>query len=176
LPYEGRGPGGEFGIIVKVKRAAQTTNTLDTPRSVSGQRNNLAGRQHAGAGCDAAPIDLYFYVNRSIAREESSILHNVRPHSGRVFRREICIVFFVAVAFFSADLSAQSQPLVPSRGSASQRIENSAIDDLVVTDTIPQSNEAMACKRIRQLSVAELLAETIRRIHAEESVSSLFME
>lgn len=61
-------------------------------------------------------------------------------------------------------------------GSAIKRIENSAIDELVVTDTIPLSIEAMACKRIRQLSVAELLAETIRRIHAEESVSSLFME
>ena len=61
-------------------------------------------------------------------------------------------------------------------GSAIERLENSAIDELVVTDTIPLSNEAAACKRIRQLSVAELLAETIRRVHAEESVSSLFME
>jgi len=61
-------------------------------------------------------------------------------------------------------------------GSAVERIENSAIDELVVTDTIPLRKEARECKRIRQLSVAELLAETMRRISAEESVSSLFME
>ncbi len=53
---------------------------------------------------------------------------------------------------------------------------NSALDELVVTDTIPLRDDARACKKIRQLSVAELLAETIRRISNEDSVSSLFME
>ena len=61
-------------------------------------------------------------------------------------------------------------------GPAIERIENSAMDELVVTDTIPLSEAARACKRIRQLSTAELLAETIRRINSEESVSSLFTE
>jgi ribose-phosphate pyrophosphokinase len=61
-------------------------------------------------------------------------------------------------------------------GSAIERIENSAIDELVVTDTIPLSEAARNCKRIRQLSTAELMAETIRRINNEESVSSLFTE
>jgi ribose-phosphate pyrophosphokinase len=61
-------------------------------------------------------------------------------------------------------------------GPAIERIENSALDELVVTDTIPLRENARACKRIRQLSVAELMAETVRRISAEESVSSLFME
>ena len=61
-------------------------------------------------------------------------------------------------------------------GPAIERIENSAMDELVVTDTIPLREEARACKRIRQLSVAALLAETMRRINSEESVSSLFME
>ena len=59
-------------------------------------------------------------------------------------------------------------------GTAVQRIENSALDELVVTDTIPLREDARNSKRIRQLSVAELLAETIRRITDEESVSSLF--
>jgi ribose-phosphate pyrophosphokinase len=59
-------------------------------------------------------------------------------------------------------------------GSAVERIENSALDELVVTDTIPLSEAASNSRRIRQLSVAELLAETIRRITDEESVSSLF--
>jgi len=59
-------------------------------------------------------------------------------------------------------------------GSAVERIQNSALDELVVTDTIPLRDEARSCKKIRQLSVAELLAETIRRISKEDSVSSLF--
>jgi ribose-phosphate pyrophosphokinase len=61
-------------------------------------------------------------------------------------------------------------------GPAIERLEKSAIDELVVTDTIPLREEARNCKRIRQLSVAELLAETMRRINADESVSSLFMD
>ena len=61
-------------------------------------------------------------------------------------------------------------------GPAIERIENSALDELVVTDTIPLSEAGRNCKRIRQLSTAELLAETIRRINNEESVSSLFTE
>jgi len=61
-------------------------------------------------------------------------------------------------------------------GSAIERIESSALDELVVTDTIPLNEVASKCKKIRQLSTAELLAETIRRISNEESVSSLFTE
>ncbi len=61
-------------------------------------------------------------------------------------------------------------------GPAIKNIENSELDELVVTDTIPLSPEAKNCKRIRQLSIAEMLAETIRRIHNEESVSSLYMD
>jgi len=61
-------------------------------------------------------------------------------------------------------------------GSAVERIENSALDKLVVTDTIPLREDARACARIQQLSVASLLAETMLRISNEDSVSSLFME
>jgi len=46
----------------------------------------------------------------------------------------------------------------------------------VVTDTIPLREEARGCKKIRSLSVAGLIAETILRIYTEESVSSLFIE
>ena len=52
----------------------------------------------------------------------------------------------------------------------------SDLDELVVTDTIPLASEAQACNRIRQLSCAQLLAETMTRISNEESVSSLFTE
>jgi ribose-phosphate pyrophosphokinase len=61
-------------------------------------------------------------------------------------------------------------------GGAVARIAASDLDELVVTDTIPLSAEARACPKIRQLSVAGLLAETILRIYTEESVSSLFIE
>jgi len=61
-------------------------------------------------------------------------------------------------------------------GSAVEKIAKSDIDELVVTDTIPLREDARACKKIRQLSVAGLIAETILRIYTEESVSSLFIE
>jgi len=61
-------------------------------------------------------------------------------------------------------------------GGAVERIASSDIDELVVTDTIPLSEQSQACPKIRQLSVATLLAETILRIFTEESVSSLFIE
>ena len=61
-------------------------------------------------------------------------------------------------------------------GSAIERIESSVLDELVVTDTIPLREEAQKSRRIRQLSVAELLAETLRRITGGESVSSLYLD
>ena len=61
-------------------------------------------------------------------------------------------------------------------GNAVQRIEESMLDEVVVTDTIPLRKDAQACRKIRVLSVAGLLAETILRITNEESVSSLFVE
>ncbi len=61
-------------------------------------------------------------------------------------------------------------------GKAMQNINSSSLDELVVTDTIPLNDEAMASVKIRQLSVAEMLAETIRRIAAGESVSSLYVD
>ena len=61
-------------------------------------------------------------------------------------------------------------------GPAVERLRNSAIDEVVITNTIPLSEEAMGCGKIRQLSVAFLFAETIRRISDGESVTSLFSE
>jgi ribose-phosphate pyrophosphokinase len=61
-------------------------------------------------------------------------------------------------------------------GGAVGRLAVSALDELVVTDTIPLSPEAAACKKIRPLSCAQLLAETMQRISNEDSVSSLFTE
>jgi len=61
-------------------------------------------------------------------------------------------------------------------GKAVERIANSALDEIVVTDTIPLSAEAAKCPRIRVISISGLLAETMLRISNEDSVSSLFVE
>jgi ribose-phosphate pyrophosphokinase len=61
-------------------------------------------------------------------------------------------------------------------GNALNNLSKSVLDELVVTDTIPLREDAHTVKQIRQLSVASMLAETIRRIHAEESVSSMYMD
>jgi ribose-phosphate pyrophosphokinase len=61
-------------------------------------------------------------------------------------------------------------------GPAVQNLEESVLDELVVTDTIPLHPEAQQCSKIRQLSVAEMLAETIRRIAVGESVSSMYVD
>jgi ribose-phosphate pyrophosphokinase len=61
-------------------------------------------------------------------------------------------------------------------GKAIENITGSVLDELVVTNTIPLSEAAQKCDRIRQLSVATMLAETIRRIHMEESVSEMYID
>ncbi len=61
-------------------------------------------------------------------------------------------------------------------GGAAANIAASVLDELVVTDTIPLSQEAAQCGRIRQISIAEVLAKSIYNIHEESSVSSLFVE
>jgi len=61
-------------------------------------------------------------------------------------------------------------------GAAVDNISASVLDELVVTDTIPLQENAQQCDKIRQLSIATMLAETMRRISSEESVSSLYMD
>lgn len=60
-------------------------------------------------------------------------------------------------------------------GPALERIDNSSLQEVLVTNSIPVEDKLERCERLRQLSVAELLAEAIRRIHGDESVSSLFV-
>ena len=61
-------------------------------------------------------------------------------------------------------------------GAALENINASVLNELVVTDTIPLSEEAQQCSQIRQVSIANMLAETIRRIHEEESVSEMYVD
>ena len=60
-------------------------------------------------------------------------------------------------------------------GPAVERIENSEIEEVVVTNSIPLGEEADSCRRIKQLSVAPLLAKAIQSIHEDGSVSTLFV-
>ncbi len=61
-------------------------------------------------------------------------------------------------------------------GQAIENIENSQLDEMVVTDTIPLRKKARQCAKIRLLSISMILAETMMRIHKEESVSHLYMD
>ncbi|MCP3674957.1 MAG: ribose-phosphate pyrophosphokinase [Gammaproteobacteria bacterium] len=61
-------------------------------------------------------------------------------------------------------------------GKAIENIKNSKIDRIIVTDTIPLSEEAKSCDRIRQISLSPMLAEAMRRVNTEESLSSMFLE
>jgi ribose-phosphate pyrophosphokinase len=74
----------------------------------------------------------------------------------------------------SAVMAYATHPVLS--GNAIKNIEDSELNELVVTDTIQLSSEAQKCKKIRQLSVSNLLAESIIRVHTEESLSSLFTE
>ncbi len=59
-------------------------------------------------------------------------------------------------------------------GKAVENIQNSGLDEMIVTDTIPLRDEAKACDKIRVITIADIIADTIKRIHEEESVSTLF--
>jgi ribose-phosphate pyrophosphokinase len=59
-------------------------------------------------------------------------------------------------------------------GPAIERLNKSALDELVVTDSVPLNKEARSCKVVRQLSLAEMLSEAMRRISNEESLSAMF--
>lgn len=59
-------------------------------------------------------------------------------------------------------------------GKAIENINNSGLDEMIVTDTIPLREDALNCDKIRVLSIADIIASTITRIHEEESVSTLF--
>ena len=69
--------------------------------------------------------------------------------------------------------AAISHPVLS--GPAVSRIQDSRLSELIVTDSIPLTKEALACSKILQLSIAELLAKAIRRIHNDDSISALFI-
>jgi ribose-phosphate pyrophosphokinase len=130
-------------------------------------------------GCDLAIID-----KRRAAANVSEVMHVIGEIEGRN-----CVIMddmidtagtLVKAAEVLKERGAQrvfaycTHPILS--GPAIERIANSHLDEAVITNTIPLTDAAKACKKIRQLSVAFLFAETIRRISDGESVTSLFSE
>jgi ribose-phosphate pyrophosphokinase len=130
-------------------------------------------------GCDLAIID-----KRRPAANVSEVMHIIGEIDGRN-----CVIMDDMID--TAGTLVKAAEVLKERGAKSvyaycthpvfsgpavERIKNSHIDEVVITNTIPMSAEAKACPKIRQLSVAFLFAETIRRISDGESVTSLFAE
>ncbi|MDZ5455462.1 ribose-phosphate pyrophosphokinase [Azohydromonas lata] len=130
-------------------------------------------------GCDLAIID-----KRRPAANVSEVMHVIGEIEGRN-----CVIMddmidtagtLVKAAEVLKDRGAKNVYAYCTHavfsGPAIDRIQNSALDEVVITNTIPMSEAARGCRKIRQLSVAFLFAETIRRISDGESVTSLFAE
>ena len=130
-------------------------------------------------GCDLAIID-----KRRPSANFSEVMHVIGETEGRN-----CVIMDDMID--TAGTLVKAAEVLKSRGARSvyaycthpvfsgpavERIKASHIDEVVITNTIPLSDEAKACGKIRQLSVAFLFAETIRRISDGESVTSLFAE
>ena len=130
-------------------------------------------------GCDLAIID-----KRRPAANVSEVMHVIGEIDGRN-----CVIMDDMID--TAGTLVKAAEVLKARGARSvyaycthpvfsgpavERIKASHIDEVVITNTIPLSDEAKACGKIRQLSVAFLFAETIRRISDGESVTSLFAE
>ncbi|BAL94212.1 MAG: ribose-phosphate pyrophosphokinase [Rubrivivax sp.] len=130
-------------------------------------------------GCDLAIID-----KRRPAANVSEVMHIIGEIDGRN-----CVIMDDMID--TAGTLVKAAEVLKERGAKSvyaycthpvfsgpavERIRNSHIDEVVITNTIPMSAEAKTCPKIRQLSVAFLFAETIRRISDGESVTSLFAE
>jgi ribose-phosphate pyrophosphokinase len=130
-------------------------------------------------GCDLAIID-----KRRSSANVAEVMHVIGEIEGRN-----CVIMddmidtagtLVKAAEVLKERGAQSVYAYCTHavfsGPAIERIRASALDEVVITNTIPLSDSAKACAKIRQLSVAFLFAETIRRISDGESVTSLFAE
>ena len=130
-------------------------------------------------GCDLAIID-----KRRSAANVSEVMHVIGEIEGRN-----CVIMDDMID--TAGTLVKAADVLKERGAKSvyaycthavfsgpaiERIKGSALDEVVICNTIPLSDAARACKKIRQLSVAFLFAETIRRISDGESVTSLFAE
>lgn len=128
--------------------------------------------------------DLAIIDKRRPRNNESQVMHIIGDVEGRTCvivddlvdtAGTLCKAAAALKGHGAAGVRAYSTHPVLS-GKAVSNIEGSQLDELVVTNTIPLNAAARGCSRIRQLSIAEMLAEALRRISGEESVSSMFMD
>ena len=145
---------------------------------------DVGGVMRARAMAKQLGADLAIIDKRRPRANESKVMHIIGDIDGKV-----CVLIddmvdtagtlCEAAAAMKADgargvLAYCTHPVLS--GGAVARIAQSKLDELVVTDSIPLTAEGEACEKIRQLSIAELLGESIRRISEGDSVSSIFIE
>ncbi len=143
---------------------------------------DIGGVVRARAVAKQLDVDLAIIDKRRPSANEAQIMHIIGDVDGRTCLIVDDLVDTAGTIGKAADAlkSAGAQSVVAYcthpvlSGRAIENVEKSSLDSLVVTDTIPLREDAKACKRIRQLSMARLLAESIRRVSNEESISAMF--
>ncbi len=143
---------------------------------------DIGGVVRARAVAKQLHVDLAIIDKRRPSVNEAQIMHIIGDVEGRTCLIVDDLVDTAGTICKAADaLKEAGAQLVVAycthpvlSGKAIENVENSNLDVLVVTDTIPLHEEAKRCKRIRQLSMARLLAESIRRVSNEESISAMF--
>jgi len=143
---------------------------------------DIGGVVRARAVAKQLDVDLAIIDKRRPSANEAQIMHIIGDIEGRTCLIVDDLVDTAGTICKAADALKEAgaigvvayctQPVLS--GKAIANVESSSLDTLVVTDTIPLRDEAKNCKRIRQLSMARLLAESIRRVSNEESISAMF--
>ena len=143
---------------------------------------DIGGVVRARAVAKQLNVDLAIIDKRRPSMNEAQVMHIIGDVDGRTCLIVDDLVDTAGTICKAADaLKEAGAQLVVAycthpvlSGNAIENVENSSLDALVVTDTIPLRDKAKKCKRIRQLSMARLLAESIRRVSNEESISAMF--
>lgn len=143
---------------------------------------DIGGVVRARAVAKQLNVDLAIIDKRRPAANEAQVMHIIGDVKGRSCLIVDDMVDTAGTLCKAADALKEhgadkvfaycTHPVLS--GPAIENIEASSLDSLVVTDTIPLSDDAKNCKRIRQLTMAKLLAESIRRVSNEESISAMF--
>ncbi|MDE0478935.1 MAG: ribose-phosphate pyrophosphokinase [Gammaproteobacteria bacterium] len=143
---------------------------------------DIGGVVRARAVAKQLDVDLAIIDKRRPSINEAQVMHIIGDVDGRTCLIVDDLVDTAGTICKAADaLKEAGAQLVVAycthpvlSGNAIENVEKSSLDAMVVTDTIPLREDAKKCKRIRQLSMARLLAESIRRVSNEESISAMF--
>ncbi len=143
---------------------------------------DIGGVVRARAVAKQLNVDLAIIDKRRPSINEAQVMHIIGDVDGRTCLIVDDLVDTAGTICKAADALKEAGALgvvaycthPVLSGKAIGNVENSSLDSLVVTDTIPLREDARNCERIRQLSMAKLLAESIRRVSNEESISAMF--